>query len=87
MAGDTLHAREFAGELVTELSPYMNAQMTEPLDQYNPLFVLSQSYELLQDYDRAIATMQHIAEAYPRVPGISAMVQSRIAELESEKKR
>ena len=86
MAGDTLHAREFAGELVTELSPYMNAQMTEPLDQYNPLFVLSQSYELLQDYDRAIATMQHIAEAYPRVPGISPMIQSRIAELESEKK-
>jgi hypothetical protein len=86
MAGDTLHAREFAGELVTELSPYMNAQMTEPLDQYNPLFVLSQSYELLQDYDKAIATMQHIAEAYPRVPGISPMIQSRIAELESEKK-
>ena len=74
-------------ELVTELSPYMNAQMTEPLDQYNPLFVLSQSYEMLKDYDKAIATMHHIAEAYSRVPGIGTMVEGRVSELEFEKNR
>jgi hypothetical protein len=86
MAGDTLHARAYAAELVKELSPYMTAQMTEPLDQYNPLFVLSQSYELLKEYDQAIATMRHIGEAYSRVPGIGNMVEGRVSELEFEKK-
>jgi len=82
--GDTLHARQFAAELVTELNPYLtNAQMTEQLDQYNPLIVLSQSYESLKEYDKAIATMNHVAEVYSRIPGIRNMVDQRIREIKA----
>jgi Protein of unknown function (DUF2723) len=87
IAGDTLHARVYARELVNELSPYMNQHMTEQLEQYNPLIVLSVAYETLKEYDHAIATMNHIAEEYSKIPGIRNMVDSRIAEFEAERKR
>ncbi len=87
LAGDTLHAREYANELVAELSRYMNGTISEPLDQYNPLIVLAQSYELLREYDKAISTMSRIAEAYATLPGVNGMVQARKAELEAEKLR
>ena len=61
--------------------------MSEQLDQYNPLIVLSQSYETLKDYDKAIAAMNHIPEVYSRVPGIGTMVEGRVTEIEAEKKR
>ncbi len=86
-AGDTLHAREYAGELVAELSRFMTEPVNEQLDQYNPLIVLAQSYELLKEYDKAIATMDRVAQAYATTPGINGLVEGRKAELQAEKGR
>ncbi len=87
IGGDTLHAREYAAEIVSELSRFMTIPMSEPLNQYNPLIVLAQAYELLGDYNKAIAVMNRLGEVYSSTQGVSAFVQQRVAVLSGKKMR
>jgi MFS family permease len=82
---DTVTAREYAAELVTELSPSMTGPITEPLDQYHPLIVIAQAYEILGNYEKAIAAMQRLGELYSTTPGVTNYVQQRVAMLNGRK--
>jgi len=87
MGGDSLHAREYASEIVTELAPSLSGPMTEPLNQFNPLIILAQADEVLGDYDKAIAATKRLGEAYGGAQGVSMYVQQRVAELNAKKLR
>jgi hypothetical protein len=87
MGGDTLHAREYAAEIVSELSRFMTGSLNEPLNQYNPLIVLAQAHETLREYDKAIATMNRFGEVYGMAQGVPQFVQQKVAELTTKKMR
>lgn len=87
IGGDTVHAREYAAEIATELSRFMTSPMSEPLNQYNPLVVLAQAHEMLGDYDKAIAAMNRLGEVYSSTQGVSAFAQQRVSELTAKKMR
>jgi hypothetical protein len=85
--GDTLHAREYAKEIVSELSGFMTGSVSEPLNQYNPLIVLAEAHEMLGDYDKAIAAINRFGDVYIGAQGVSVFVQQRVAELRAKKMR
>ncbi len=87
LGADTVHARKFAAEIVSDLSQYMTAPVSEPLNQYNPLIVLAQAYEMLGDYDKAVAALNRLGEVYGSTQGVSEFVQQRLAEISAKRTR
>ena len=87
LGGDTLRVREYAAEIVSDLSRYMTGSTSEPLNQYHPLIVLSQAYEMLGEYDKAILSINRLGQVYGTAPGVSGFVQQRVAEIEGKRKK
>ncbi|HTR82372.1 MAG TPA: DUF2723 domain-containing protein [Bacteroidota bacterium] len=83
--GDTVHKREYASDIVSDISHFMTDPVSDPLNQYNPLIVLGQAYEMLGEYDNSIAAAKRLQEVYGGTQGVAPFVQQRIAELMAKK--
>jgi hypothetical protein len=86
MAGNKARQKEFFRELVDELGPTADAGATEQFSQYHPLAILLQSYQGLDEYDKALEVVQKIQRIFGSTPGIPEFVNARKLELETLKK-
>ncbi|HLP16581.1 MAG TPA: DUF2723 domain-containing protein [Bacteroidota bacterium] len=85
-AGDTAQAREYASEIVNELQWAVKGAVDEPLSQYHPLLLLTESYQAQGKTDSALAMLDRIGTQYASTPGVTQYVQARRAELLAKKK-
>jgi hypothetical protein len=65
----------------------MTTTPAEPINQYNPLIMMYQAYELAGEYDRALGVLDRITSVYGKEPGIAQFVAGRKAELMASKEK
>jgi hypothetical protein len=82
LAGNKERQRECFRELVDELAPIADSGSNEQFSQYHPLAILLQSYQGLDEYDKALDVAQRIQRVYGATPGIPEFVNARKLELE-----
>jgi hypothetical protein len=87
LAGNKPVYREYLTELTSELAPVVQSGPAEQLSQYNPYIVLMQAYEGLEEYDKALETVDLIGRVYASAQGIQGFIAGTKAEINAAKAR
>jgi hypothetical protein len=85
MVGNKVVYREYLTELTGELAPLVHRGTAEQLSQYNPYIILMQAYEGLEEYDKALETVDLIGRAYAPAQGIGGFVARTKADINAAK--
>jgi hypothetical protein len=86
IAGNKARQKEYLRELADELGPTADSGFNEQFSQYHPLAILLQSYQGLEEYDKALDVVQRIQRIFGSTPGIPEFLSARRIELETLKK-
>jgi hypothetical protein len=77
--------REYLSELTRELTRVVQSGPPDQLSQYNPYIILMQAYEGLQEYDKALETVDLIGRVYASAPGIQRFIAGAKADINAAK--
>ena len=86
MAGDVKEYRQLMSEIVDDIAPTLDTAPLEQLSQYNPMVILLQAYEALQNYDKGLDLLQRIERSYGTTGGVKEFVAAKKTEMEMMKR-
>jgi tetratricopeptide (TPR) repeat protein len=85
-AGRTAQTKELLQEAADEWQKLVDGGDVPRLSQDNPYLLLAETYEILEEYDKAIAVVDKIGQVYATERGVDQFVRDRKTALEARKK-